>query len=660
LKYILFKVGYPLSKMSMSSNIEIKSDDLVHLLFLASHDNFSKYLSSNVSKKELLAIGSLYVHCSSPWAFEICDLLVDILSNLSLEKEDIHYLFSLVEVQRNSLGVVTVDSKLSEFSSQISDKFKWLVVWNYFITCIILQKRYDANVRCSLKMMVQALQLQVDSFFSIEDKLGSQIAEALELKLLLSEQQTSQKFKTVVLGTTAALTTVSMLLLPVTTPFFFPIITGALASAGIFSKSPSIDKQSSEKSLPSIDAITPQGFEVMKGIFGDVTSLKHYEIPKTSDAETMRMNIVQKNELESKTPLFTLYRPKQEYLDVLAFQKKLKSEPPEKDIYVFIPAVDLSEYEKVIQPDNDLLDLKLDGDTETMIDLGSISDGKDKEENNNTKNATQEQRQLVTKLKPFSFCSIVFVPGFLMRNKIELNNFWVASRNYIDHGEIFSLEWDLPMLFSVGSILQNLEDTKLENNANEVWNNAISKIISMKIPLNIFDVIRQLSWPYEALKPRFFFAPIIASLSRAERAGRKYAHYLMSNVIGKRPISLIGVSVGCKLIFSCLEELSKSDAIGMIENVVLLGAPIESERTTQWKAARRVVSGRFINCYCFKDWMLAYIFRCSLVSYELAGLQPTFSKLGIENRDVSDVIQQHSDYTDPSNIMKILQILNFK
>ncbi|NXX38421.1 TMCO4 protein, partial [Tricholaema leucomelas] len=67
---------------------------------------------------------------------------------------------------------------------------------------------------------------------------------------------------------------------------------------------------------------------------------------------------------------------------------------------------------------------------------------------------------------------------------------------------------------------------------------------------------------------------------------------------GKRPVTLIGFSLGARVIYFCLQEMAQEkDCEGIIEDVVLLGAPVEGE-AKHWKAITRVVSGRIINGYC--------------------------------------------------------------
>ena len=52
------------------------------------------------------------------------------------------------------------------------------------------------------------------------------------------------------------------------------------------------------------------------------------------------------------------------------------------------------------------------------------------------------------------------------------------------------------------------------------------------------------------------------ALNRAQKAGILLAHILMSGAHGDRPVTLIGYSMGARLIFHCLLELCRHNARG--------------------------------------------------------------------------------------------------
>ncbi|KAI8018076.1 Transmembrane and coiled-coil domain-containing protein 4 [Camellia lanceoleosa] len=153
-----------------------------------------------------------------------------------------------------------------------------------------------------------------------------------------------------------------------------------------------------------------------------------------------------------------------------------------------------------------------------------------------------------------------------------------------------------------------------------------------------------LAWPAALLTASDFIDSKWAiAVNRSDKAGKMLAEVLLKELQGHRPVTLIGFSLGARVIFKCLQFLAEAEHNDeLVERVVLLGAPI-SIKDENWEAARQVVAGRFVNVYSTNDWMLGVAFRASLLSQGLAGIQPIDAP-GIENVDVTEVIEGHSSY----------------
>lgn len=99
------------------------------------------------------------------------------------------------------------------------------------------------------------------------------------------------------------------------------------------------------------------------------------------------------------------------------------------------------------------------------------------------------------------------------------------------------------------------------------------------------------------------------SLARAQLAGLIFADSLIDRNLGTRPITLVGFSLGAKVIFSALMELANKGAYGLIQNVYIFGSPLVAKKD-EFLKAKTVVSGRFVNGYATNDWILgAYRYR---------------------------------------------------
>ncbi|KAG9508889.1 Transmembrane and coiled-coil domain-containing protein 4 [Fragariocoptes setiger] len=110
-------------------------------------------------------------------------------------------------------------------------------------------------------------------------------------------------------------------------------------------------------------------------------------------------------------------------------------------------------------------------------------------------------------------------------------------------------------------------------------------------------------------------------LGRAAEAGKHLADILISRPEGERPVSLIGFSLGARVIYYCLQELSqRKGSEGIIGDVYMLGAPVTAS-TEQWRSLINVVCGHITNGYCSSDWLLKFLYRTSSAAITVAGLQ---------------------------------------
>lgn len=138
--------------------------------------------------------------------------------------------------------------------------------------------------------------------------------------------------------------------------------------------------------------------------------------------------------------------------------------------------------------------------------------------------------------------------------------------------------------------------------------------------------------------------PWSVSLDRAWAAGLILADSLIERNLGTRPITLVGYSLGSRVIFSCLLELARKGALGLIQNVYMFGSPIVVKQDEYLKI-RTVVAGRVVNGFHRNDWILGYLFRLTNGGIRrVAGLAPVDDVPGLENVDCSEFVAGHMDY----------------
>ena len=137
--------------------------------------------------------------------------------------------------------------------------------------------------------------------------------------------------------------------------------------------------------------------------------------------------------------------------------------------------------------------------------------------------------------------------------------------------------------------------------------------------------------------------PWSVSLARADLAGLILADSLIDRNLGVRPVTLCGFSLGSRVIYSCLKELARRGAFGLVQNVYLFGSPVVVKKD-EYIRARTIVSGRFVNGYASNDWILGYLFRATSGGImRVAGLARVEIP-GIENHDVTSLVPGHMAY----------------
>ncbi|GAB1213455.1 hypothetical protein ATERTT37_002605 [Aspergillus terreus] len=215
----------------------------------------------------------------------------------------------------------------------------------------------------------------------------------------------------------------------------------------------------------------------------------------------------------------------------------------------------------------------------------------------------------------------------------EEENFVVPWRVLGPESEVFGLRWETEPLMDLGNAMDLLVTSAAYTAGEQVLKKTIfaSLLSAVVLPLGLMKISRVASNPFSVAK------------ARADKAGEVLADALISKVQGERSVTLMGYSLGSRVIFSCLQSLAKRNAYGLVESAILMGAPTPSD-TEDWRRMRRVVSGRLVNAYSDNDTVLALLYRTTSMQLGVAGLQPVQGVVGVENLDVSDMISGHLRY----------------
>lgn len=200
-------------------------------------------------------------------------------------------------------------------------------------------------------------------------------------------------------------------------------------------------------------------------------------------------------------------------------------------------------------------------------------------------------------------------------------------------GDLFSVLWEPEMLQSMGQTINILATEALTQTVQQVLGSTllVALMASIQLPMALSKLGYLLDNPWNV------------SLDRAWASGLILADSLIQRNLGVRPITLVGFSLGARVIYSCLLELSRRGAFGLIQDVYIFGAPVVVKKD-QLALCRSIVSGRFVNGYSSKDWILGYLFRATAGGLgRIGGLAPV-SENGIENFDCTEMVEGHMGY----------------
>ncbi|GFE55478.1 hypothetical protein protein [Babesia ovis] len=212
--------------------------------------------------------------------------------------------------------------------------------------------------------------------------------------------------------------------------------------------------------------------------------------------------------------------------------------------------------------------------------------------------------------------------------------------------DFYAMQWETNLLISLGRMAQTMEDQPFSPSAAMLWqkmtpNPLVTAAIQWPLPLVHFAQPFENAWTL--------------ANKRAELFGATLAQAIMDrHTVGERPISLVGYSVGARVILYALLKLNEKQKFNIVKDVVMMGLPSTAD-AKKWMQCGSVVAGRLINVYSRHDWLLGYLYRQLDPSITVAGLRPVVCEK-VENYDATDFIKSHQNYM--SKISDILTLVH--
>jgi hypothetical protein len=173
------------------------------------------------------------------------------------------------------------------------------------------------------------------------------------------------------------------------------------------------------------------------------------------------------------------------------------------------------------------------------------------------------------------------------------------------------------------------------------------------------------------------------AIERANEVGEESARVLLQSDDGHWPATLCGYSMGARMVYSCLKELTrhqqlweqdqeqeqtqrrafgvktspyasyssyKREPVSIVEDVHYLMGCAQHIPLESWRICRRLVAGRLVSCYSKSDLILGLVFQLKRVKLGVSatsifrpvcGTHP-IDMHGVENVDISSLVSQHA------------------
>ncbi|KAG0235077.1 hypothetical protein BGW42_005870 [Actinomortierella wolfii] len=236
----------------------------------------------------------------------------------------------------------------------------------------------------------------------------------------------------------------------------------------------------------------------------------------------------------------------------------------------------------------------------------------------------------------------IVISGYLFDENDIVDAWQPTIEGSLDGRDVYHLTFERKELTALGCAFQRFVATE-----------AVRVVSAQVIQQTVFAALASaLVLPFAFMRAGDLIDnPWAVAVDRARKAGYVLADILCQRVQGSRPTTLIGYSTGSIVIWECLQVLAERQEFGLVDSVVLLGAPININENDKWQAASSVVSNRFINGYSKKDVVLASIYRIHSLGLDVAGLQEVQCVPRIENVDLTDIVGGHLEYRENLNLI---------
>ncbi|WP_281833070.1 DUF726 domain-containing protein [Vibrio nigripulchritudo] len=232
--------------------------------------------------------------------------------------------------------------------------------------------------------------------------------------------------------------------------------------------------------------------------------------------------------------------------------------------------------------------------------------------------------------------AIIFINGFLSQKNQSASDWLKGIEHKYPNNPCYLVTWesssllDLGMMANIGvnAVRSSIEDSFI--------------LAAKRATKKAAEKIGPLSWAS-------FLTDLIGNPWHTSMVKASMTGILLADIIARTKNDdgyvLMGHSLGCRVIYYCLEALS-SKPENFIKDVYLFGGAVSSKES-DWENILKAVEGNVRNYYSNNDDVLKYLYKAANVglSEEPIGVK-VINDSGIHNKNTTDLVSGHMKYKE--------------
>lgn len=231
----------------------------------------------------------------------------------------------------------------------------------------------------------------------------------------------------------------------------------------------------------------------------------------------------------------------------------------------------------------------------------------------------------------FSDEKIICIDGFLTEESENTEEWRQVLSSVFPNAEIHRVIWESKTLKSIGraftsKVFKDGLAEFMKAGAKSASKKFASKLSIVGLVFEGFGMVNNPWW---------------VAMSKARWAGQSLAEWICKNTNHGDTFTLVGHSLGVRVIFHCLHALSNSQnqSPPKIVRVIMLGGAIGRDSVEEWKFVSNSVQEKIVNAYTKNDNVLRYLYQLSTLGMSSPiGIRPLVEK--------QDILDQTGKYKD--------------